>query len=247
MKRVFSTFIFPVVLFLVIFSPAQASITRLSSTNFNQGGSGSFSRTITSTLSGSPTIAVIGGFYNGISYPTGITYNGVAMTPIFSTLKVAAPTEVTNGGFYAAYIINPPTGAQSVVITKNAVDNVYAFIASYSGTDTVAPIGVNGTFSSGSSPQTINLTTASVNSWIGIFGELNGAVTVALNGGNLTDLSSGNQAYYDSNAVVGVTSNSVVTSGFSSPAAVGAFELIPSANITQSPFYPFILLFGDWI
>lgn len=105
----------------------------------------------------------------GLSYRTNeptvtVTYNGVSMTEVTSTIRQG----VHNLRFF--YLANPATGANNIVVTFSTFIN-YAAAAgaiSLSGTDTTSPIGQIGTNATGTATSsTIALSNIDeANSWI---------------------------------------------------------------------------------
>ena len=196
-------------------------ISRTYSANFN-GGSGNTSYSFTADPSGTPSIVIIGSYFNAASPPTAVTYGGESMTPV--TPYVSNPGDGGSGA-WAYYLVDPPTGSQTVDITKASTDNINAEVVTYTGTNISSPIGAVATSSTSSSPNTLSLTTAS-NSWIVATINGNTISSVTNNSADMGDVTAGYKSYYDTNGTTGATSNSVVTT-FSGEAGLAAlvFEL----------------------
>ena len=90
---------------------------------------------------------------------TGVTYDGVAMT-----------SGVSSGNQAIFYLVNPPAGAKSVIVTCGSSTNIIARAVSYSGTATSDVINAtatqfNASISNGSW-QSITTTTVNENCWV---------------------------------------------------------------------------------
>jgi hypothetical protein len=96
---------------------------------------------------------------------TGVTFNGVAMTLATKNVLGAAGER----DLYIYYLVNPPTGAQNVVVSASGTTTLAGFACSYTGVrqgghpDAIAT-------NSGSGPLASTITTVANNSWVFLIG-----------------------------------------------------------------------------
>ncbi len=119
-------------------------------------GSGS-SQTIPYTVSGSNTFLVVSTEtgYPGTDDVTSITYNGVAMTRLFTSLRTRQD--------FIYYLVNPSTGTHDVVISLNrSADSITTTITSYTGVNQIG----QPTQSNSCASATCSVTTTTNNAWL---------------------------------------------------------------------------------
>lgn len=153
-------FYFFCVLALIDGSASWAAVSRQSTvpasvTTADTLTSVSWSHTVNA---GSDLLLVVGvSIDNDNDYPSGVTYNGVAMTNI-------ANQAVSNGSFGASsawQLVNPATGANTVQVTYAIADTFGANSISFSGVDQASPIGDIDQNTSSSASWSPTLTTTS--------------------------------------------------------------------------------------
>jgi hypothetical protein len=84
---------------------------------------------------------------SGAYAPSGITYNGVSLTMVPSSSIVSTDIETS-----LWYLVNPPTGSHTLVVTYGSyAQNVAAGALPMSGVNTASPIGTAATAGSSSS------------------------------------------------------------------------------------------------
>ena len=115
------------------------------------------------TCSGSNRILFVGTFNNGNGgIPTGVTYNGVAMTLIDSQA-------CDNAGYPQSlwYLIAPATGPNNVVVTWSGSDGInQCFATSYNNVKQSAQPDSKNKGSNAGTPITVSTTTVANNCWL---------------------------------------------------------------------------------
>lgn len=108
-----------------------------------------------------------------------VTYGGVAMTPVTSTVTF------TNGEVRMYYLVNPPTGTQSAIVTFDLGLNMVVGVSSFSGVHQTNPFGQLGTGQTTSAAASTTLTGTRFDSVcidvVAVYGTLT-AVTIATTG-----------------------------------------------------------------
>jgi len=158
------------------------------------------SKTLSHTCSGSDRILFVAGYIRGNGIvPTGATYAGQNMTKIGSNLVVS-----TNyyDKIFLYYLINPPTGANNIVV--NFSSSNYNCIAgvSYTGAKQ-SGVPDASTENGPTSTQTLttNLTTIANNCWTLLVGiSVNGSVVAGSGTTKRADFVNG--AIFDSNGAI---------------------------------------------
>lgn len=123
----------------------------------NQYTNGATSLTFSHTCTGSDLILIVGVGMSGDASPTGVTYNGVALT------QVPSGSVVFNTGYICElwYLVGPATGAHDVVISRTYSGRIYACSLSYTGVSSGAPLGTAATAgSAGSTSFTVDVSAA---------------------------------------------------------------------------------------
>lgn len=183
------------------------------------------------TCTGS-NLTLIVGVYDPDGLTTGVTYNGVSMTQITS--------QSFNGTeFHAVYkLISPATGAHNIVVTRTAGGGfqVAGTGASYTGTSATQPDSYNSATNSGVASITTSTTVLASNSWLVSSGYWTG-----IGAGHLIDELGTNsvlrqqspfnakQVGYilaDTNAIIGVNSQSLQLHTVTSSGAAAVFSQI---------------------
>lgn len=162
-------------------------------------GSGT-SLTFSHTCTGADRILFVGimGAVDN-DYVTGVTYNGVAMTLVTKTLE-------SSGSYYdyLFYLINPDSGANSVVISASPSSFIAACSISYTGASQSAQPDNSTTYASGgaATSHTISLTTVADNCWIMLTGIQHASFPTAGAGTTkrIGNPSTGSPVIFDSNA-----------------------------------------------
>jgi hypothetical protein len=171
---------------------------------------------------------------------SGVTYDGLAMAPAVSE---QASTDSGNEWVQIYYLVNPPTGTNTVSATFNILEAPTVVAAmSYFGVNQSSPIGaVAGASDTGSSnPATVNITTTVDNSVVvGGLGQHGGDTDPHDHGGHVTtehfDVASGGTTSSDSGYAGGeiVTTTSGIytfewTGNASDDWAIACVELKPA-------------------
>lgn len=149
---------------------------------------------------------------------TGATYNGVAMTLMNKTFVAADRYR------YLFRLINPATGANSVVITSSTSGGFKSGNSeSYTGCDQTTASDVNAVNQTTATTVTVTLTTLVNNSWTVLAGGVGGASATAGTGSTIRATSTASQMF-DSNGAIasaGSTSMTINTSDASSHPIMG--------------------------
>lgn len=173
------------VLAVILFSPfsafaAVAFDTATDGTFVN--GNGFTSLTWSATVTGANPIIIVDvtkGCASG-GVPSGVTYNGVALTLVTSVGWGGVGPTIT----YMYYLINPSTGANNVVISFSSTVNCYVagMSASYTGVSQVSfPDSSNSNSGIGTSIS-VSTTVVAANSWlVSVIGSNNGTITSGTN------------------------------------------------------------------
>lgn len=190
------------------------------------------------TVTGSQPILFVLTSYEGLNVPTGVTYNGVAMTRIFGI-----NTSDSNDLWY---LINPATGANNVVATWNSSGpNRIASAASYTGVKQTGQPEAQTTPTRNSSTSSLsqNLDTIADNSWVimaGFSSASNLAAGTATTQRGTTANTGGGFWYsglFDNNAAKtpAGTVTLQITCSSSSVAAMGMVSIAPHTAVAFAP------------
>ena len=135
--------------------------------------------TYSHTCAGSNRMLVVGVQTDQISAdPTGVTYNGVAMTKAIGGSNAGGTRRSS-----LWYLADPATGANNVVVTLGTASWTTSGAVSLTGT--MPTIGVTGTnYATTGTPITVSVTTESANSWLvdSIY-QNNGALSLSVGAG----------------------------------------------------------------
>jgi hypothetical protein len=181
------------------------------------------SSTFAHTCAVGATILFVGWRNNGTL--SGVTYAGVSMTQIQST--------VSNTDQYSFwYILNPASGANNVVLSGSGITTQWAVAASYTGSRVVNAIDVSGTVALvNASPLSIPLTTTVNNDWTAAFVYDRSGTNFTANANCVkrTQPSNGaSMAFFDSNGPVAAGSFTMsVNEGASNAGAIQAAFMPP--------------------
>ncbi len=200
----------------------------------------------THTPSGTPTLAVVYGYYTNATFGvTSVTYGGVTMTMLFNTVG----NSTVGSWQWFAYLPNPPSGAQTVTINKNSDgQNAVATSSTYTGTATDSTaIGnsTSGNDTTTSSTTAVSLTAAAATSWFLITGgDTVGTISSASSTGSgaySKHASNANVPVFDSNGTVSSGADTITYTWSQSTAAHAwtAIEIKPpgaAASATPSTF-----------
>lgn len=198
------------------------------------GGSGT-TLTVSYTCSGNNRILFVAAFDSNADHITGVTYAGVSLTKIGSSLLV--PTTTIYMSLW--YLVAPATGANNIVVTSSVNNETLSGLASsYTGVLQTSPIdggssGTTGTVNTGTSITT-TLTLTNVNDWLicvagwgtGTLSTSSGVIRVQPAGVNYDGIA-------DSNVAVGSGSQSfTITNGSNTVGAqiMSAFSPAPSVG-----------------
>src|SRR5438128_3227617 len=138
---------------------------------------------------GANRLLIVGGTVDNFVI-TGVTYGGTALT------QAVADTQKPTGSIW--YLVNPPSGTASVVVTSTPSKGAIVGVISFNGVDQTTPIPTtakNDNANGATSPATVSITNANANSWVmdvvgsgDLHGFTNGASTTTqwnvINSGN---------------------------------------------------------------
>lgn len=222
---------------LILFSaipaiPAFAAIAR--DVAVSGGSVTATSLTYSHTTSGSDRLLVVT-YQSGTSADriTGITYGGVAMTKLGSSLQNTRFT-----GYY--YLLNPSLGANNVVLTGSTSDVIEAYSASYTGVNQTgnpeaSTSNNNGLVNvAGGASLTSSVTTLSDNAWL-IMSAWSFQDGISA-GANTTSFNGTNSGFYDSNGAKsppGSFSLAVTAAG-----STRVSEILAAFSPSVAPFVP---------
>jgi len=186
---------------------------------------GGNSLTYSHTCTGGKLILFVAATVRGGDHLTGITYNGVSLTKVDSSLNAQ-----TDGNYtYLYYLLNPATGAHNVVVsTNNAGDSIAASSTSYKEVKQTAQPDAHSNGSSSENNLAQSVTSVADNCWTVMGCAIIGSYSV---GGGTTQragaigFGGGTNAIFDSNGAIhpaGSTSLNITT-GASTEAAMASF------------------------
>jgi hypothetical protein len=113
----------------------------------------------THTCAGADRVLLVGVSIGGANTTITVTYNGVAMTLVGTTLTGASTGTATNSGRASLYrLVNPPSGAHTVVVTAAAARTLIGGSTSYTGVHQTTPIGTPVTALSSTASIAANVT-----------------------------------------------------------------------------------------
>lgn len=163
------------------------------------GVNNSSSLTVSHTCTGSDLVLEVTCWSNA-GDTTGVTYNGVAMTPIYLNDNAGGVRCSTFS------LVNPATGTHNIVLSRSGSSFNVIAAKSYTGVDQTTPYyGQTSQFNSATNPTTVAATATSVDDWFYLGSAGNRETTAST---NLTLQADGTQAdIFDSNGAVGSTSS----------------------------------------
>jgi len=136
---------------------------------------------------------------------TVVTFGGVALTAINSiagaTVKV-----------YLYYLINPPSGANNIVVTQTTNERQSFVVASYSGVDQDNPIDASDT-GSGTNTAQADITTTIANDWLVSAGLVASTTTSVTGATTRHSISSSRCNFADSNGVKPIDTYAIIWNG----------------------------------
>src|SRR2546428_461485 len=109
---------------------------------------------------GANRLLIVGGTVDNFAI-TGVTYGGTALT------QAVADTQKPTGSIW--YLVNPPSGTASVVVTSTPSKGAIVGVISFTGVDQSTPIpttATNDNANGRTSPATVSITNANANSWV---------------------------------------------------------------------------------
>src|SRR5207245_4175775 len=92
---------------------------------------------------------------------TGVTYGGTALT------QAVADTQKPTGSIW--YLVNPPSGTASVVVSSSPSKGAIIGVISFTGVDQSTPIQTTATpdnANARTSPATVSITNETANAWV---------------------------------------------------------------------------------
>lgn len=145
-------FLFLIFLFSTIFSFGQLSID---ATSTKQGLTSSSTISWNHTVSGSNRLLIVAVACDDKEFAS-VTYSSQALTYIDDSES----TENDQVSLY--YLLNPPTGTNSIVVTLTTSDDAFAGAGiSFTGVDQTTPLGTSASAIGSTSPATVTTTTTS--------------------------------------------------------------------------------------
>src|SRR3989475_102101 len=109
---------------------------------------------------GANRLLIVGGTVDNFAI-TGVTYGGTALT------QAVADTQKPTGSIW--YLVNPPSGTASFVVTSTPSKGAIVGVISFTGVDQSTPIpttATNDNANGRTSPATVSITNANANSWV---------------------------------------------------------------------------------
>src|SRR2546425_1016896 len=109
---------------------------------------------------GANRLLIVGGTVDNFAI-TGVTYGGTALT------QAGAETQKPTGSIW--YLVNPPSGTASVVVTSSPSKGAIIGVISFTGVDQSTPIpttATNDNANGRTSPATVSITNANANAWV---------------------------------------------------------------------------------
>jgi hypothetical protein len=196
------------------------------------------------TCSGSDRILFVGVFTNGTVTALSATYNGVSMTQLAFFTDANTPTGNKQAVFY---MVNPPTGSNTVSVTRTGGANMSIIAASYNGVDQSNPIDAHVTDAgTGTAPSftTSSVTVSNSDNWlVGLFRDVDNKVTSANILSFVASTSTVFEEVWDSNGAAGAGSKSVTYTISPTDGRLHGHTLI-SLNIASLASSPFLDLGG---
>lgn len=158
----------------------------------SEGAATATSVTFAHTISGSDNILLVGGFVNHATTDvTGVTYNAAALTQIGTGQNIQSNIRLRLYG-----IINPSSGANNIVVSLGG--SIYSswVSTSYTGvSQSGLPSNVAQASQSGTTSQSIAITTATGNNWVaGSMSRAGGGVMSGSGGTTIREQDGGSQA-----------------------------------------------------
>src|SRR5438445_3521187 len=139
--------------------PSAIAVDNSASSNVNSDGSGHV--TISFTVgTGTNRLLIVGETVDN-SAITGVTYGGTALT------QAVADTQKPTGSIW--YLVNPPSGTASVVVSSSPSKGAILGLISFTGVDQSTPIpttATNDNANGRTSPATVSITNANANAWV---------------------------------------------------------------------------------
>lgn len=212
-KLFFFSVLVPILVFtLVPYLNAGAAILIDSSSSANTGSVKSSSLTWIHTVSGSDRILIVGVSINGNTTVSTITYRGQNLT------RLATVNQGIQARASLWYLLNPPTGSGSIIVTMSASASFVAGATSYTGVNQSNPLGTPATNNNTGTTATLNITSAT--------NEL--VVDVIARRGDLTTnpiIAGSGQTQYWNTRTANNNANTGVTGGGSSKAGTGSVTM----------------------
>ena len=119
---------------------------------------------------GANRLLIVGGTVDNFVI-TGVTYGGTALT------QAVADTQKPTGSIW--YLVNPPSGTASVVVSSSPSKGAIIGVISFTGVDQSTPIpttATNDNANGRTSPASVSITNKNANAWvIDVVSEANGA------------------------------------------------------------------------
>src|SRR5256712_3820101 len=109
---------------------------------------------------GANRLLIVGGTVDNFAI-TGVTYGGTALT------QAVADTQKPTGSIW--YLVNPPSGTASVVVSSSPSKGAIIGVISFTGVDQSTPIpttATNDNANGRTSPATVSITNANANAWV---------------------------------------------------------------------------------
>jgi len=186
------------------------------------------SYTFSHTINGVSNLILLVGVQveSGSDSVTGITYNGVSMTR--AKLQVSVNSDET---LYLYYLIAPATGANNVVISLSSSILAKAVAASYTGAkQSGQPDSSSGATNASANTLTLTTTVVAANCWLVGYGGFAAGGTISAGAGTTLRASNGPKGWFDSNASVGVGSQSLIYNESQTNEITGVIASIPPAS-----------------
>lgn len=132
-------------------------------------GTAATSHTLSHTCTGSNRVLVVGTRTYDANAITGVTYNGVSMTEVGTSVTLGSDA------FRRWILVNPDSGANNIVASLSSSRRIEIYAISLTGAKQSAQPDASATATGSSTSATGSVTTVADNSWVVAFAESNGA------------------------------------------------------------------------
>lgn len=186
------------------------------------------------TTSGSDRFLVVSCHSSTSSTPaSAVTYNGVSMTQIGSTITISPGVAWLS----LWYLINPASGSNNVVATKSAGENLSLAIASYTGVKQSGQPDASGSTTGSSTSPSRSITSIADNCWaiMAIAGDGTGGTLSSSTGWTKRDSAFTRGSIGDNNAAKTPAGSISQTGTLSTSQAWGVIQITIAPAVASGP------------